>query len=92
MATRKEPCNEVNAAAQRGLPEAYYQLHALLETVRAMQCYEDDLCTLAADIRRSGKMGAGVRRDLLKTLHSMPVMRLQAEMEACFDALEDAAA
>ena len=92
MAIRKKPCNETSAATQRGLPAPYYQLHALLETVRAMQCYEDDLCSLVAEIRRSGKMGSAVRRDLLKTLHSMPVMRLQAEMEACFDALEEAAA
>jgi hypothetical protein len=77
---------------QPGLPTAYYQVHALLETVRAMQCCEDDLCTLLADIRRSGKVGAGVRRELLKVLHSMPVMNLHAEMDACFAALEAAAA
>jgi hypothetical protein len=77
---------------QPGLPTAYYQVHALLETVRAMQCCEDDLCTLLADIQRTGKVGAGVRRELVKVLHSMPVMNLHAEMDACFDALEEAAA
>lgn len=92
MATGKKPCREVSATAKPGLPAAYYQLHALLETVRAMQCYEDDLCTLLAEIQRSGKVGAGVRRDLLKVLQSMPVMRLQAEMDSCLDALEEAAA
>jgi hypothetical protein len=92
MANRKKPCNEANLNAQSGLPQAYYQLHALLETVRAMQCYEDDLCTLLAEIRRSGKVGAAVRRDLLKTLNSMPMMSLHAEMDACLDALEEAAA
>lgn len=92
MATRKKPCTEATVSPQRGLPAAYYQLHALLETVRAMQCYEDDLCTLLAEIQRSGKVGAGVRRDLLKVLHGMPVMRLQAEMDSCLDALEEAAA
>jgi hypothetical protein len=57
-----------------------------------MQGCEDDLCALLADIRRSGKVGAGVRRELLKVLHSMPVMNLHAEMDACFAALEEAAA
>lgn len=92
MATRKKPCTEATSTPKGGLPHAYYRLHALLETVRAMQCYEDDLCTLLAEIQRSSKVGAGVRRDLLKTLHSMPAMSLQAEMDACLDALEEAAA
>jgi hypothetical protein len=70
----------------------YYNLHALLETIRAMQCYEDDLCTLLAEIQRSGKLGPGVRRELTNTLQSIPAMRLEAEMDACFDALEEAAA
>ena len=92
MARRKKPCSEATATVRRGLPAAYYQLHALLQTVRALQCCEDDLCTLLAEIQRSGKVGAGVRRDMLKTLHSMPVMNLHAELDACLDALEEAAA
>jgi len=92
MAKTNKPCTETKATMQRGLPAAYYQLHALLETVRSMQCYEDDLCTLMTQIQRSGRVGAGARRELLNTLHSMPVMRLQAEMDACLDALEEAAA
>jgi len=92
MANRKKPCTKATATARPGLPAAYYQLHALLQTVRALQCSEDDLCTLLAQIQRSGKLGAGVRRELLKTLDGMPVMSLQAEMDACLDALEEAAA
>jgi hypothetical protein len=92
MTTRKKPCSEASATAQPGLPRAYYQIHALLETVRALACCEDELCTLLAQIQRSGKVGAGVRRELLNVLHRMPVMNLHAEMDACFDALEDAAA
>lgn len=92
MTTRKKPCSETTATAQPGLPAAYYQVHALLETVRALACCEDDLCMLLAEIQRSGRVGAGVRRELLKTLHSMPVMNLHAELDACLDALEEAAA
>ena len=92
MATRKKPCTEATATAQRGLPSSYYQLHALLQTIHALQCHEDDLCTLLAEIQRSRKVGAGVRRELLKVLHSMPAMSLHAELDACFAALEEAAA
>ncbi|HEV2578667.1 MAG TPA: hypothetical protein VGU25_15790 [Acidobacteriaceae bacterium] len=92
MATRKKPCSEGNDTVQPGLPAAYYQVHALLETVRTLACCEDDLCALLAEIRRSGKVGAGARRELLKVLHSMPVMNLHAEMDACMDALEEVAA
>jgi hypothetical protein len=92
MKTRKKPCTEAIATAQRGLPPAYYQLHALLQTVRALQCCEDDLCTLLGEIQRSGKVGVGLRRELVKMLHSMPVMSLHAELDASLDALEEAAA
>jgi hypothetical protein len=92
MATRKKPCTEAIATARRGLPPAYYQLHAVLETVRAMQCYEDELCTLLGQIQRSGKVGAGLRREILKTLRALPVMSLHAELDATLDALEEAAA
>lgn len=92
MATRKKPCIEPTVTAKSGLPRAYYSVHALLETVRAMQRCEDDLCTLLAEIQRTGKVGAAVRRDLLKTLHSIPAMNFDAEMDACFEALEEAAA
>ena len=92
MATRNKPCTEATANVKSGLPAAYYQLHALLQTVRELQCCEDDLCALLAQIQRSGKVGAGVRRELLKTLHSMPVMGLHAELDACLEALEEAAA
>ena len=92
MATRKKSCTEATTTAQPGLPRAYYEVHALLESVRAMQCCEEDLCALLTTIQRSGKVGAGVRRELLNVLHSMPVMSLHAEMDACFAALEEAAA
>ena len=92
MATRKKPCTEATATARRGLPPAYYQLHALLETLRALQCCEDDLCTLLAGIQRSGRLNASLRRDLLHALHNMRVMSLHAELDACLAALEEAAA
>ncbi len=92
MAKPRKPCTEARATARRGLPRAYYQLHAVLKTVRSMRCYEDDLCTLLTQIERGGKVGSGVRREAANLLHSIPAMRLQTEMDGCFDALEEAAA
>ena len=92
MAIRKKPCTEATTPGGRGLPAAYYQVHALLQTLRALQCHEEDLCALLAEIQRSGKVGAGVRRELVKVLHSVPAMSLHAELDACFAALEEAAA
>ena len=92
MAKAKSPCAQATATPRTGLPPAYYNLLALLETVRAMQCYEDDLCTILAEIQRTGRVGSGVRRELINTLQSIPALRLQAEMETCFEALEEAAA
>jgi hypothetical protein len=92
MVMKKKPCTESSGTVQRNLPAAYYELHAVIDTLRALQCNEDELCTLLAEIRRIGKVGAGVRRDVIELLHSIPAMRLQAEMDACFEALEQAAA
>ncbi|HEY4008833.1 MAG TPA: hypothetical protein VGM11_01695 [Acidobacteriaceae bacterium] len=92
MVTRKKPCTEADSTVERGLPPAYYQLHALIETLRALQCNEDELCALLAHIRRNGKVGSGVRREIVALLHSIPAMRLHAEMDACFEVLEEAAA
>ncbi|HTV09453.1 MAG TPA: hypothetical protein VMD97_10455 [Candidatus Aquilonibacter sp.] len=92
MANRKKPCAEDTAITPKGLPPAYYTVHALLETIRMLQCQEDDLCTLLAEIQRSGKVGAGVRRELLKVLHNVTALSLHAEMTACFAALEERAA
>jgi hypothetical protein len=91
MATRKKPCTEATSI-QRGLPPAYYQAYALLQTLRALASHEDELCALLADIHRSGRLGARARRELTELLHTLPAMSLHAEIEALFSALEEQAA
>jgi len=91
MATRKKPCIQ-NTPAQRGLPPAYYQAYALLQTLRALQSHEDELCTLLTEMRRNGRVGVRTRRDLTELLHVLPAMSLHAEIEALFSTLEEEAA
>jgi hypothetical protein len=92
MATRKKPCVEATATARPGLPPVYYRLHALLESIRSLQSHEDELCTTLAEIQRSGRTGVRLQREIEVLLHGLPAMRLHAEMDACFAALEEAAA
>lgn len=92
MATKK-PCNEATTATvQRGLPPAYYHLHALLETIRALECHEDELCALIHHIQRSGKLTAALRRDITNLLNNLPAGSLQVEIQAAYSAVDEAAA
>jgi hypothetical protein len=50
------------------------------------------LCTTLAEIQRSGRTGVRLQREIEVLLHGLPAMRLHAEMDACFAALEEAAA
>jgi len=92
MATRKKPCNEEAATVQRGLPPAYYHLHALLHTIRSLQCHEDDLCTLITEIQRSGRIGPRLHREITELLNNLPVASLEAELHGAFSAIDKAAA
>jgi hypothetical protein len=92
MATRKKPCTEAIVTARIGLPPVYYRLHALLESIRSLQSHEDELCTMLAGMQRSGRIGPRLERQIEALLHDLPALRLNAEMDACFAALEEAAA
>jgi hypothetical protein len=91
MAMRKKPCTEATPAP-RGLPPAYYQAYALLQTLRALESHEDELCALLAEIHRNRKLGVRARRQLTELLHTLPAMSLHAEIEALFSTLEEQAA
>ncbi|HVG27534.1 MAG TPA: hypothetical protein VM865_08015 [Acidobacteriaceae bacterium] len=88
MATKKKPCQEPARPAHSGLPPAYYHLHALLHTLRTLQCHEDELCTLLADVQRTGKVSARTRREILELLHGLPSASLDAEIGAAFSSLD----
>ena len=92
MAIRKKPCTEAIVTARTELPPAYCHLHALLETIRSLQSHEDDLCTILAEIRRRGTISPRLERQVETLLDELPAVRLHAEMDACFAALEGVAA
>ena len=89
MPTAAKPCQEPASAAPRpGLPIAYQHLYALLHTLRSLAAHQDQVCTLLADIQRTGKLNATARRELNALLHELPTASLNAEVEAVFSALE----
>jgi len=81
-----------STSTRAGMPAAYYPLHSLLLTIRALACHEDQLCTLLTDIQRSGKVSARVRRELTELLGELPLQSLEAETQELWSALEEAAA
>ncbi len=89
MPTNTKPCQEpANAAMRDGLPPAYYHLYGLLHTLHALAAQQDHICTLLADMKRTGKVTASVRRELTAVLHDLPSVSLQTEIESVFAALE----
>ena len=92
MPARNKPCTESTATARGGLPPVYYPLYALLHTIRSLASHEDELCTLLAEIQRTGRLGPRSQRALSDLLHSVPAMSLHAEMEQAFSALDEGAA
>lgn len=88
MATRTKPCQDTTPTAQPGMPPVYHHLYALLHTLRALECQQDHICTLLAEIQRTGKTSAALRRELTDLLHNLPAASLDSELRAVWSALE----
>ncbi len=88
--TTKLCTDETNGAARPGMPQVYYPLHSLLHTLRAFETHQDQICTLLADIQRSGKVNASLRKELSTLLNQLPSATLDAELHAVWSALEAA--
>ena len=92
MATKKRPCAETAGRREPGLPPVYYQLHALLQSIRALQCHEDEICALLHQIQRTGRLTSGVQREIALLLRALPTTSLEAELQAVYAAVDEAAA
>ena len=89
MPTAAKPCQEpANAKPRPGLPPAYHHLYALLHTLRHLAAEQDHICTLLADIQRTGKLTATTRRELTTLLHELPTAALNAEVQDVFCAMD----
>jgi hypothetical protein len=88
---KSKPCEGENRAPTPGLPSAYYNLHSLLHTLRALESHIDDVCTLTAEIQRTGKVNATARRDIARLVHALPLNVLEADVSALHQAVEEAA-
>lgn len=89
MATSTRACKQDNSPAQPGLPPVYYQLHSLLHTLHSFAEHEEEICSLLSEIKRSGKVGARVRKELSAALDALPVHALQTDFDASWQALDD---
>ncbi len=88
MPTRTKPCQDKTPAARPGMPPVYNHLYALLHTLRALECHQDHLCTLLAELQRTGKADAALRKELTDLLQKLPVASLDHELLALWSALE----
>ena len=80
--TKSRPAKTASASTHIQLPDAYHQLHSLLDTIRTLAAHEDDICTLLAAIMSTGTLDGGMRRDLTKLLGSLPTECLKQELDA----------
>ena len=85
-----KPCQDTSKKLQPGMPPVYNHLHALLHTLRALECQQDHICTLLAEIQQTGKTTAALRRELTELLHDLPVASLDSELRAVWSALDRA--
>jgi hypothetical protein len=73
MATRKTvPVQRNTRTAITNQPTAYDHLHALLHTVRCIAQYEDVLCEIAHETKRSEELSPKLSHELSEILDKMP--------------------
>jgi len=89
MAMKKKPCETDGTKVKPGMPPVYHRLYSLMHTLQAMEGGRDRVCTVLAELQRTGKAGARVRRELEELLHELPVELLQAEVGAVWEAIEE---
>ena len=70
------------------MPPVYNHLYALLHTLRALECHQDHICTLLAELQRTGEANAALRKELTDLLQELPVASLDHELLALWSALE----
>lgn len=87
----KPACHSAQRVASR-MPSAYYSLHALLQTLRQFAQHEDQICSLLAEMERTGKVSAQVARELRRLLGDLPLFSLESELESLAESLTPAAA
>ena len=81
MQTTAKKVRKAKKAAGNQQPPVFYRLHALLHTIRAIEGYEDQLCTLLHDIKSTGEVNTTVQQELLDLLEEMPT-EYQDELNA----------
>ena len=68
----KKQAEKQNIGQTKQHPLIFYKVHALLHTLRTINGYEDQLCTLLEEIKRSGEVSETVHRELEQILEDIP--------------------
>ena len=90
MQTKAKRAKKQEPAASAQHPPVFYRLHALLGTIRAIEGYEDQLCTLMHEVERTGTVNAQVSVELSGLLEEMPSSEYRDELAAVKKELEAA--
>jgi len=88
MARMAKPCASERVA---GMPREYYVLYSLLHTLQGLECHTDAVCGLVAEIQKTGKVSAKVRREMAALVQDVPVRMLEDELNELAGAMEQAA-
>lgn len=88
----KKAAKRAKKSTERQLAPVYYRLHALLQTVRAVGQYEDQLCTLEHHLKQAGSLDGPAEAELRSLLDELPSGVLLQDLHAMRAVLEGAAA
>lgn len=58
--------------------------------MQTIQQHEEQLCSMTNEIRKSGRISATLRRDLLDLLHQLPAAEYQNGIDQIYDELDAA--
>jgi hypothetical protein len=68
-------------------PSTYHYLDALLHTMRCIAQYEDVLCELSHEVKRTGDLSPGISNELHEILEKIPSHDYVLDLEAARAAL-----
>jgi hypothetical protein len=90
MTTKKQiPAPSPSKTTNSDRQSAYHRIDSLLHTMRCIAQYEDVLCELSQEIRRTGGLSPELTNEILSILEKLPSHDYLMDVDAVRDALED---
>lgn len=79
---RNKPRPRAEAQKVDELPDTFYRLRSLLQTVRCIAQHEDALCTLLHEIKEARSLSKESAHELLRLLAELPAHEYGDDLEA----------